>query len=59
MLLTGRAPFHGNSLEEIFNLIKKGEFSYDGIDQSARVLLKEMLQVDQKKRITASEALKY
>lgn len=64
MLFTKQAPFMGNSVDEIFKKIDKGRYSMEGypwiiISDSAKDLISKMLQKDQDKRITASEALEH
>ncbi len=64
VMLSGFMPFTGNSTEDIFRSIKRGRLNFDhsvwkkvtppGID-----LLVKLLEPDENKRITASDALKH
>ena len=54
-MLYGTVPFKANSMQELHKLILKGRYSLkDTISENARDLLKLMLEIDPKKRITIS-----
>jgi len=62
ILLSGTPPFKADTKEGTFDLIKKGRFNligapWDQISSQAKALLKRLLVVDPKHRITAAEAL--
>lgn len=58
--LTGKIPFDGDSLEELFQRIKSGKFSVPkSVSPEAKDLLKQMIQADRSKRITAAKALEH
>ncbi|KAL4485766.1 hypothetical protein ABPG72_012306 [Tetrahymena utriculariae] len=65
ILLTGCSPFYGKSYNEILSKNKNCQISYDfnelgvKVSQEATELLKKMLDVDPKTRITASQALNH
>ena len=64
ILLTGRPPFNGGSEEEIMKKIKTGtydlkKYPWGVISDEAKDLVKGLLQVDTKKRLTAKEALEH
>jgi len=64
MLIVGRAPFDGADDEEILTNIKKGQYNSNHkklLESSEEVqdLVKNLLQVDVKKRFSAKEALKH
>ena len=64
MLIVGRAPFDGQNDEEIIENIEKGEFNSKHkklLNSSAEVqdLVKKLLEVNVKKRLSSSEALKH
>ncbi|KAL4439082.1 hypothetical protein ABPG74_008857 [Tetrahymena malaccensis] len=64
ILLVGYPPFYGKSRSEIFKKIEKGVFSMDGpewdlVSEDAKDLVKKMLVVDSKKRMTVDQALKH
>ena len=63
MLLCGEAPFQGESEEEIFEKIKKGEYNFDPIEfnevsENCKDLIRKLLE-PKKKRIKACEALRH
>ena len=63
ILLCGSPPFYGKSEKEIFQKILDGNIDFNKnkiwtkISDEAKNLVKKLLQVDPKKRISASEAL--
>jgi len=64
MLLSGRAPFFGDSDSDIFAAIKKGKFSmdgktWDGVTENGKKFVKYLLTLDYKKRPTAAECLNH
>lgn len=64
ILLSGRPPFEGSTDKSITNAIRKGKFNLDtrafkNVSNDAKNLIKELLQMDPKKRISANEALKH
>ena len=64
ILLTGRPPFNGSSEEEIMKKIKDGvydlkKYPWGVISEEAKDLLKGLLQVNTKKRLTAKAALEH
>ncbi|KAE8732683.1 Calcium-dependent protein kinase 1 [Hibiscus syriacus] len=64
ILLSGVPPFWGETEQEIFNEVLNGEldFSTDpwpNISESAKELVRKMLERDTKKRITAHEVLRH
>lgn len=61
-LLCGLLPFHGNSLESVFNAIKKENLTFCGevwksVSQPARDLISRMLTRDASARYSADEVL--
>ncbi len=64
ILLGGYPPFRSKDRKRLFFQIMNGLYTFspclwDGITDEAKDLIKKMLMVDPKKRITASEALKH
>ena len=64
MLIVGRAPFDGKTDEEIIENIEKGQFNSkhkELLNSSEEVqdLVKKLLEVNVKKRLSSSEALKH
>ncbi len=64
MLIVGRAPFDGQNDEEILENIEKGEFNSHHkklLNSSFEVqdLVKKLLEVNVKKRLSSSDALKH
>ncbi len=64
ILLSGEAPFKGESEEEVFKEIKKCNYNFDLIEfrdvsDNCKDLIKKLLEPKRKKRIKANEALKH
>ena len=64
MLMTGEAPFNAEKEEDIIIQIKLGNYNMEGerwnqISKEAKDLLKQLLEVDYKKRINAKKAIKH
>ena len=62
ILLCGYPPFNGESDEEIFESILKGDFEFpaeewDSVSDNAKILIKKFLTKNPKKRISALESL--
>mmetsp|Transcript_17209 Transcript_17209/g.25496 ORF Transcript_17209/g.25496 Transcript_17209/m.25496 type:complete len:646 (+) Transcript_17209:101-2038(+) len=64
ILLGGYPPFHDDNQVRLFMKIKKGSFTFhpkywDSVSSDAKDLIRKMLVVDPKMRITAAEALQH
>ncbi len=64
IMLTGKPPFNGKNEKEIFDKIHKGKFDMESypwgiISENAKDLIKKLLLIDTKKRLSAEEALKH
>lgn len=64
VMLCGRPPFNGNDDDKVFARILKGKFSMDtphwhGISDVAKDFVRNLLQMDPTKRMTADEALEH
>ena len=64
ILLSGEAPFKGNTDEEIFAKIKKCQYNLDlkefkSVSENCKDLIRKLLEPKKKKRIKASDALKH
>ena len=64
MLLSGEPPFQGNSEEEIFQKIKKCQYSFkpkefDDVSKNCKDLIRKLLEPKKRKRIKACEALRH
>lgn len=62
ILLTGIPPFNGKTDEDILRKVEKGKYDIDekhfeNVSGSTRKLLRQMLEKDPEKRISAKEAL--
>lgn len=62
LLLVGTLPFHGDSLEAVFQAIKTAELNFrtgpwESVSELARDLVAQMLRRDVTSRITADEVL--
>ena len=56
--LTGKHPFDGNDMDDLFENIKVGYFQIpEGVSKAAKDLIEKMIEVDVEKRITAEKAL--
>ena len=59
-MLSGSQPFRANSIKELEKLVIQGSFDeIEEISKEANDLIKEMLQVDPKKRINIDKILKH
>ena len=59
-MLSGIQPFRANSIKDLEKIVCKGKFDeIDEVSEEANDLIKEMLQVDPKKRITIENILKH
>ena len=57
-MLSGTVPFKGNNIKDLHDLIIKGEYSpIKDISKNASHLIKSILEVDPKKRITTKDIL--
>jgi len=64
ILLCGFPPFYADNDAQLYEKIKKGEFEFlrpywDPISDTAKDLIKRMLTVDPKQRITCAGALEH
>ena len=64
ILLDGSPPFYGESRDEIFTMVQKGNIDltsddWKTISKDAKDLIKKLLQVNPTKRLTAAQALKH
>lgn len=64
LMLSGNMPFEGNTAEDIYRNIKQGKLSFadpvwEKVTPPGKDLLFKLLEPDEKKRVTASEALKH
>lgn len=64
ILLCGYPPFYDDNDTRLFKLIMKGHFEFqspywDDVGESAKDLIKQMLQVDPAKRLTADQVLSH
>lgn len=62
MLLSGGYPFLGNGRAELFKKVQKGKFHFEHppfskVSDSCKDLIRKMLCVDPKKRLTATQCL--
>jgi len=58
MLLSGKAPFFGKEDSDIFQMVRKGSFKFDGpqwkaVSADAKDFITKLLTVDPKKRLSA------
>lgn len=59
-MLSGTVPFKANDMNDLHKLIFKGEYAeIEGISQEAKDLIKGILEVEPKKRLTAEEILNH
>lgn len=64
MILSGKYPFDGAGRAEVFSKIQTGAFSFpskpfDNISDECKDLIKKMITVDRKKRLSAAKCLKH
>lgn len=64
LLICGKLPFPGNICSEIFESIKKGSYNFYGarwlnVTDSAKDLVKALLQINPYERIDACDALNH
>jgi calcium/calmodulin-dependent protein kinase I len=64
IMLCGFAPFYAEDNTDLFNLIKKGEFEFhspdwDNVSDNAKDLIKKLLILDPKKRLSCEEMLNH
>ena len=60
MIITGKYPFDGNNSADVFAKIKAGKFAFPkNTSDECNDLLRKMICVDPKKRISAKEALQH
>ena len=63
-MLCGKVPFNGKNEKELFENINKGKYDLESypwgiISENAKDLIKKLLILDTKKRLSAEEALKH
>ena len=59
-LLSGEMPFDGSGQPEVFGKIKKGKFKMpERLSSDCQNLIRQMLTVDHKNRVSALEALNH
>lgn len=57
-LMSGKFPFKGESNKDLFNKIKRAQYSLpEGISIEAKALLLKLLQIDPEKRISSDQTL--
>jgi serine/threonine protein kinase len=60
-LLAGTFPFRGQSEAELFNKIQRGYLNFktphESMSKQARAIIHKLLEVDQRKRMRATELL--
>lgn len=64
ILLSGHPPFYAESQKEVFDLVKRGKFSFKGtlwkkVSKQAKDFISRLLVVDLNKRMNAKEALEH
>lgn len=64
ILLCGHPPFYGETPKEVFQMVRKGKFSFKGgvwgkISKQAKEFISKLLCADPKKRMNANEALQH
>jgi calcium-dependent protein kinase len=63
ILLCGYPPFYGDDNEEVFRMVQKGKFDFDGeewdeVSDDAKDLIRKLITTPER-RLTAAEALKH
>lgn len=63
-MLSGKLPFDGNNIKEVLRRVRAGRYSFPesewgDISGEAKDFIRGLLEVDPKKRLTASEALQH
>ena len=64
ILLSGCLPFSGSNAPEVFEKVKNASYTFEtkewrGISDEAKDLIRKLLTVDIKKRLTAANAVKH
>ena len=64
ILLCGYPPFHHQNQAQLFKMVKKGDFKFDSpywdpVSPGAKDLIRGLLDLDVKKRLTASQVLQH
>ncbi|KAH7649150.1 calmodulin-domain kinase 1 [Cryptosporidium bovis] len=64
ILLSGYPPFGGQTDQEILRKVEKGKYTFDSpewrnVSEGAKDLIKQMLQFDSQRRISAQQALEH
>lgn len=64
ILLSGCLPFSGSNAPEVFEKVKNANYTFEtkeweGVSDEAKDLIRKLLTVDIKKRLTASNAVKH
>jgi len=64
ILLGGYPPFHDDNMRNLFKKIRKGDFVFHpeywkNVSEDAKNLIRGLLTVDEKKRLSADEVLKH
>eukprot|EP00352_Strombidinopsis_acuminata_P003276 CAMPEP_0176381638 /NCGR_PEP_ID=MMETSP0126-20121128/32040_1 /TAXON_ID=141414 ORGANISM="Strombidinopsis acuminatum, Strain SPMC142" /NCGR_SAMPLE_ID=MMETSP0126 /ASSEMBLY_ACC=CAM_ASM_000229 /LENGTH=226 /DNA_ID=CAMNT_0017745579 /DNA_START=264 /DNA_END=944 /DNA_ORIENTATION=- len=62
IMLCGFPPFYSDNNQELFKMIQSGQYDFpspywDDVSESAKELVKSLLQVDPKQRLTADQVL--
>lgn len=61
VMLIGTVPFRAATMEQLHEAIKRGKYDFQGeiISDSAKDLLSKLIQINYKKRLSASETLQH
>jgi len=64
ILLCGYPPFHHQNQNQLFRIVKRGEFKFDSpywdpVSAGAKDLIRGLLQIDVSKRLTAQQVLEH